>query len=129
MYEKLIYNQLPEYTESFLSHISCGFRRAHSTQHALFKLLQSWQKELDNGGFVSIILIDLSKAYDSIPHELLIAKLKFYGIGNGSLRLFLIVLLIGNKGRILVHLLVHGVILTRVYHKDQSLVLFFLIFS
>ena len=40
-----------------------------------------------------------------------------------------IVLLIGNKGRKLVHLLVHGVILLQVYHKDQSLVLFFLIFS
>ena len=89
VYERLIYNQLSEYSESFLSHILCGFRKAHSTQHALFKLLQSWQKELDNGGFVGTILMDLSKAYDCIPHELLIAKLKCYGIGNGSLRLLL----------------------------------------
>ena len=50
VYERLIYNQLSEYSESFLSHILCGFRKAHSTQHALFKLFQSWQKELDNGG-------------------------------------------------------------------------------
>ena len=89
MYERLIYNQLSEYSESFLSHILCGFRKAHSTQHALFKLFQSWQKELDNGGFVGTILVDLSKAYDCIPHDLLIAKLKCYGIGNGSLRLLL----------------------------------------
>ena len=129
VYEILIYNQLSEYTESLLGHILCGFRKGHSTQHALFKLFQSWQKELDNGGFVSTILIDLSKAYDSIPHQLLIAKLKFYGIEKGSLRLLLIVLLIENKGRKLVHLLVHGVILIQVYHKDQSLVFFFLIFS
>ena len=80
MFERLIYNQLSEYTESFLNHILCGFRKAHRTQHALFKLLQSWQKELDNGGFVGTILMDLSKAYDCIPHELLIAKLKCYGI-------------------------------------------------
>ena len=80
VFERLIYNQLSEYTESFLNHILCGFRKAHSTQHALFKLLQSWQKELDNGGFVGTILMDLSKAYDCIPHELLIAKLKCYGI-------------------------------------------------
>ena len=75
------------YIESFLNHILCGFRNAHSTQHALFKLLQSWQKELDNGGFVGTILIALSKEYDCIPHELLTAKLKCYGIGNRSLRL------------------------------------------
>ena len=89
VYERLIYNQLSECSESFLSHILCGFRKVHSTQHALFKLFQSWQKELDNGGFVGIILMDLSKAYDCIPHALLIAKLKCYGIGNGSLRLLL----------------------------------------
>ena len=37
VYERLIYNQLSEYTESFLSHILCGFRKADSTPHALFK--------------------------------------------------------------------------------------------
>ena len=89
MFERLIYNQFSEHTESFVNHILCGFRKAHSTQHALFKLLQSWQKELDNGGFVGTILMDLSKAYDCIPHELLIAKLKCYGIDNESLRLLL----------------------------------------
>ena len=80
VYERLIYNQLLEYTEKNLSHISCGFRKAHSTQCALFKLLQSWQKELDNGCFVGTVLMELSKAYDRIPHELLVAKLKSYGI-------------------------------------------------
>ena len=80
---------MSEYSESFLSHILCGFRKAHSTQHALSKLFQSWQKELDNGGFAGTILMDLSKAYDCIPHELLIAKLKCYDIGNGNLRLLL----------------------------------------
>ena len=85
VYERLIYNQLSEYTESFLSHILCGFRKAHSIQHALFKLNQSWQKELENGCFVGAVPMDLSKAYDCIPHQLLIAKLKFYGTENGSL--------------------------------------------
>ena len=130
VYERLIYNQLSEYSESFLSHILWGFRKAHSTQHALFKLLQFWQKELDNGGFVGTIRMDLSKLYDCIPQELLIAKLKCYGVGNRSLRLLLDYLsLIENKGRKQVHLLVHGLILIQVYHKDQFLVFFFLIYS
>ena len=127
VYERLIYNQLSEYSESFLSHILCGFRKAHSTQHALFKLFQSWQKELDNGGFVGAILMDLSKAYDCIPHELLIAKLKCYDIGNGSLRLLLDY--ITNRKQRTKMGSSYGVILIQVYHKDQSLVLFFLIYS
>ena len=61
----------------------------HSTQHALFKLLQKWQKELDSGGFISTILMDLSKAYDCLPHDLLIAKLEAYCLGNDSLNLIL----------------------------------------
>ena len=89
VYERLIYNQLSQYTEKFLSHILCGFRRAHSTQNAFFKLLQSSQKEIANGSFVGTVLMDLSKAYDCIPHELLIVKLNCYGIENESLRLLL----------------------------------------
>ena len=43
VYERVIYNQLSDYPDNFLNNILCGFRKAHSTQHALFKLLQSWQ--------------------------------------------------------------------------------------
>ena len=71
----------------------------------------------------------LSKAYDSIQHELLIAKLKCYCVENGNLRLLLDYLTNWKQRKKLVHLLVDGVILIQVYLKDQSLVLFFLIFS
>ena len=64
VFERLIYDQLSEYTESFLNHILCAFREATSTQHPPFKLLQSWRKKLENGRFVGTILMDLSKAYD-----------------------------------------------------------------
>ena len=52
-------------------------------------LLQLWQKELDNGCFVGTVLMELSKAYVCIPHELLIAKLEFSGLDKTSLRIML----------------------------------------
>ena len=51
VFEKVImYIQLYDYMENFLNQILCGFRKAHLTQHALFKLIQSWQKGLDQSG-------------------------------------------------------------------------------
>ena len=87
MYEKLHYSRLSDYGENIFNVILCGFRKAHSTQHALFKLLQSWQKELDEKGMVATVLMDLSKAYDCIPHDLLIGKLSAYGIDSVGLLL------------------------------------------
>ena len=58
-------------------------------QCALFKLLHSWQKELDNSGFIGTILTDLSKAYDCLPHDLIIAKFEAYSLRKNSLKLLL----------------------------------------
>ena len=70
-----------------LSSLLCGFRSKFSTQHALFCLLQKWQSYLDNSGKVGALLMDLSKAFDSLPHDLLIAKLSAYGFSMASLKL------------------------------------------
>ena len=64
IFERVIHDQLSENLEKYLHSMLCGFRKTHSTQHALFKLLQAWQKELDKGGFIGTILMDLSKTYD-----------------------------------------------------------------
>ena len=70
-----------------MSKLLCGFRKAHSTQHALFRLLQSWQRAIDNSEYVYTVLIDLSKAYGYIPHDLLIAKLEAYDLDKTILHL------------------------------------------
>ena len=87
IFEKVIYDQLSQYLEKYLNSLLCGFRKAHSSQHALFKLLQAWQEELDKSGFVGTILMDLSKVYDSLPHELLVAKFEAYSIDKNGLNL------------------------------------------
>ena len=45
--------------QKLLNKILCGFRKAQSTQQALFRLLQAWQKELDNSGNIGTILVDV----------------------------------------------------------------------
>ena len=82
-----MYDQLHIYMNNFLNELLCGFLKAHITQHALFKLLQAWQKGLDSSGFIGTILINLSKAYDCLPHDLLITKLGTYGLDRSGIRL------------------------------------------
>ena len=64
-----------------------GFHKAYLTQYALFTLTQSCQKELDDSGYVGTILMDLFKAYDCLPHDLMVAKLEAYGISKEGLQL------------------------------------------
>ena len=70
-----------------LSKLLCGFRSKHNTQHALLYLLKAWQQCLDKSGLVGTILMDLSKVFDSLPHDLIIAKLSAYGLSKQSLKL------------------------------------------
>ena len=65
----------------------CGFRKGHSTQHALLNLLKNWQKCLDKSGVVGTVLMNLSKAYDCLPHDLLLAKLSAYGFDSSAITL------------------------------------------
>ena len=74
IFEKVIYEQLIQYLDKYLNSLLCGFRKAHSSQHILFKRLQAWQEELDKSGFAGTILMVLSKACDSLPNDLLTAK-------------------------------------------------------
>ena len=66
----------------------CVFRHGHGTQHALFRLLKAWQKELDESDYSATALMDLSKAYDYLAHDLIIAKFEAYGCNNISFKLF-----------------------------------------
>ena len=64
-----------------------GFLRGHSTATALIKLTDDWRKSLDEKQEVGVVAIDLSKAFDCICHNLLLAKLKAYGLRDTALKL------------------------------------------
>ena len=59
----------------------------HSTATALIKLTNDWRKFLDEKQEVGVVAIDLSKAFDCICHNLLLAKLKAYGLHDTALKL------------------------------------------
>ena len=57
----------------------------YNTQHVLIRIIEEWKENLDKTFFVGAIITDLSKAFDCIPHDLLIAKLSAYGSSSDSL--------------------------------------------
>ena len=87
VFERILFDQISAHFSTIFSPFLCGFRSDHSTQHAILNLLLKWQKCLDEKGIIGAVLMDLSKAYDCLSHELLIAKLAAYGFSKQSLKL------------------------------------------
>ena len=87
IFERLLQKQLSSFIDKFLSPFLSGYRKGYSTQEALLSLIEKWKKSLDKKGFGGAILMDLSKAFDTINHELLLAKLEAYGLSKRALKL------------------------------------------
>ena len=87
VFEKLMQNQINLHIKSFLSSYLCGYRKSFNSQHALISLTERWRKSLDNKGYEGAVLMDLSKAFDTLNHDLLIAKLHAYGFDIKTLKL------------------------------------------
>ena len=87
IYERCTYDQIQNYFDQILSKYQCRFRKGYNAQHCLITLIEKWKKSVDNGGAFGALLTDLSKAFDCLSHELLIAKLNVYGFDKRSLTL------------------------------------------
>ena len=87
IFERLMYSQMLLFIRLKLSNLLCGFRERYSTQHALLRLVEKCKKCLDSDGVMGMVLTDLSKAYDCLPYDLLMAKLHAYGFSLSSLKM------------------------------------------
>ena len=85
--EKHYQNSMGNFTNSILSDKISAYRKGHSCHHVLLSLTEEWREFLDKNMYVGAVVMDLSKAFDCLPHELLIAKLNAYGMSKKSLKL------------------------------------------
>ena len=81
LFEKLIYNQMINFIDKhkILYVNQYGFRKGHSTTLALIDVIDTLKKALDRKEYAIGIFLDLEKAFDTICHKILLAKLDFYG--------------------------------------------------
>ena len=73
---------------TFLSTFISVYRKPYSSNPVLIRLIKNWKKFLDEKKFLRVVLMDLSKAFDSMPHYLLIAKTHAYGFSINALAFF-----------------------------------------
>ena len=88
--EKLVHSRLFDFFEDSqaLYHLQFGFRKKHSTIHALIEITESVKRALDNGMIACGVFLDLQKAFDTVNHEILLSKLDHYGVRGSSLDWF-----------------------------------------
>ena len=79
IYEKGAKSSLKADMNKFLSPSLSVYRKNYSTEHVLVRLVEEWRDRLDSNYVVVSVFMGLSKAFDFIPHDLLIAKLDAYG--------------------------------------------------
>ena len=89
LFEKILYAQIHSFIDKFLSPYLCGVRKIYSTQDCLLVMVETCKKALDKKENAGAMLTDLSKAFDSLNHELLIAKLNAYNFDDSLLKLLL----------------------------------------
>ena len=85
--ERIMYNRLYEYfmNNNLLHENQFGFQINNSTEHAILQFTRDIAQNFDNGKFTLGVFIDLSKAVDTVAHQILLKKLKHYGVNEKTL--------------------------------------------
>jgi hypothetical protein len=69
-----------EFLEDHFHPMLSAFRPGFGCQTALLKIVEDWKRALDDNKYIAAISMDLSKAFDCLPHNLLLLKLEAYGL-------------------------------------------------
>ena len=80
IFEGILIDQLKVYFEGVLSPHLSGFRKGYNCQSVLLNFVEKCKVNLDNNQVYGALLTDLSKAFDCLPHCLLLSKLNAYGV-------------------------------------------------
>ena len=88
--EKIAYNQLYHYLDDNKLLLGCqsGFRSLHSTLTALLEETDAWSVNIDNGLLNGVVFIDLTKAFDTIDHEIILRKMSYLGVDQAAIKWF-----------------------------------------
>ena len=81
-FEKFLLEKFKPFINSFLSEYIAAYRENYRTNHVLIRLIENWKKARDEKLLAGTVLMDLSKAFECIPHDLIIAKLHAYAFSQ-----------------------------------------------
>ena len=111
-----MHDNISDYFNDVLSKFQCRFRKGFGCQNCLLYMVETIRKTCANQGVFAAVMADLSKAFDCISHELLMAKINAYGFDKTSLKVIISYLKnrtqttkVGSSFRELLHILIYRV--------------------
>ena len=87
VFERVYTDQITAYFDKIFTPFLSAYRKGFGCHDLLLRLIEQWKDYLDDNLYVGALLIDLSKAFDCLPHQLLVCKLRAYGFTEGSCKL------------------------------------------